>query len=69
MDKKSEIYRSETRFSKIPSCVINKEFLKKIFGFLYTANEEATKYAIDEIKRENFKSDEDYLNFIKLVLC
>lgn len=67
MDKKSEIYRSETRFSKIPSCVINREFLKKIFGFLYTANEEATKYAIDEIKRENFKSDEDHLNFIKLV--
>lgn len=67
MNQPKQIYKSETRISKIPSCSLEKEYLKKLFDVLVTANDEAKSYALKEIKRENFPTDGKFEDFKKLV--
>ena len=42
MVTENEIYRSETKSLKIPSCRIEKDFLKKIYQLIYDSNNLAT---------------------------
>lgn len=62
MEEKAQIFKSDLRTRRLPSCVTDLSYFKKLYDILKEVSDEAIEYEISNLNPKNFKSDEDFEN-------
>lgn len=62
MDAEVKIYKSEIRSKRQPSCSLNLSYFRKVFDIVKELSKEAANFEVSQLKREAFKSDEEFEN-------
>jgi len=60
MDIKNQIFKSGSRFGKIPSCVVDISYFKKLYDILKEISDDAIDFELSKLDKNNFNSLIDF---------